>query len=56
MMKNVKYKYYNKPITIPDNDNIQSHDQEESKTNSTINKNSGANTLTYDKKNKNPIQ
>ena len=48
------YKYYNRQITtrdngnIRDNGNVQSHDQEESKLNSTINANSGAHTLTHD--------
>ena len=32
-----------------DNGNVQSHDQEESKLNNTINVNSGAHTLTHDK-------
>ena len=48
MMKKVSYKYYNKRITTRDNGNFQSHDQEESKLNSTINANSGAHTLTHD--------
>ena len=48
MMKKLSYKYYNKQITIRDNGNVQSHDQEESKLNSTINTNSGAHTLTHD--------
>ena len=37
-----------KGITTHDNGNVQSHDQEESKLNSTINANSGAHTLTHD--------
>ena len=45
----LSYKYYNKRITTRDNGNVQSHDQEESKLNSTINANSGAHTLTHDK-------
>ena len=44
----LSYKYYNKPITTRDNGNAQSHDQEESKLNSTITANSGAHTLTHD--------
>ena len=42
------YKYYNKRITTRDNGNVQCHDKEESKLNSTINANSGAHTLTQD--------
>ena len=37
MMKKLSYKYYKKRITTRDNGNVQSHDQEESKLNSTIN-------------------
>ena len=48
MMKKLSYKDYNKRITTCDNGNVQSHDQEESKLNSTINANSGAHTLTHD--------
>ena len=48
MMKNLSYKYYNKRITTRDNVNVQSHDKEESKLNSTITANSGAHTLTHD--------
>ena len=48
MMKKLSYKYYNKRITTCDNGNVQSHDQEESKLNSTVIANSGAHTLTYD--------
>ena len=44
----LSYKYYNKQITTRDNGNVQSHDKEESKLNSTINANSGAHTLTHD--------
>ena len=54
MMKKIKVKYYNKWITINDNGNIQSHDQEESKLNSTINMSSGTHTLTHDKVRKSP--
>ena len=39
---------YNKRITTRDNVNTKSHDQEESKWNSTISANSGAHTLTHD--------
>ena len=49
MMKKLSYKYYNKRNTTRDNDNVQSHDQEERKLNSSINVNSGAHTLTHDK-------
>ena len=48
MMKKLSYKYYNKRITTRDNGNVQSHDKEESKLNSTITANSGAHTLTHD--------
>ena len=48
MMRKVRYKYYNKPITTRNNSNVQSHNQE-SKLNSTINAYSDAHTLTYDK-------
>ena len=41
-MKKLSCKYYNKRITTCNNGNVQSHDQEESKLNSTINANSGA--------------
>ena len=44
----LSYKYYNKRITTRDNGNVQSHDKEESKLNSTITTNSGAHTLTHD--------
>ena len=47
-MKNLSYKDYNERITTRDNGNVQSHDKEESKLNSTINANSGAHTLTHD--------
>ena len=46
--KKLSYKYYNKQITTRDNGNVQSHDKEESKLNSTITANSGAHTLTND--------
>ena len=45
MMKKLSYEYCNKGITTRDNRNVQSHDQEEIKLNSTINVNSGAHTL-----------
>ena len=45
MTNKLRYKYYNKQITICDNDNVQSHDQEENKLNSAINANSGAHNL-----------
>ena len=48
MMKKLGYKYCNKRITTRNNGNVQSHDQEESKLNSTITANSGAHTLTHD--------
>ena len=48
MMKKLSYKYCNKRITIRDNSNVQSHDKEESKLNSTITANSGAHALTHD--------
>ena len=44
----LSYKYNNKRITTRDNGNVQSHDQEESKLNSTITANSCAHTLTHD--------
>ena len=49
MIKKLIYKYYSKQITTRDSGNIESHDQEESKLNSTINANRGAHTLTHDK-------
>ena len=49
MIKKLSYKYYNKRIITRDNGNVQSHDQEESKLNSTINANGGAHTFTHDK-------
>ena len=48
-MEKLKYKYCNKQITTLDNGNVQSQEQEESKYSSTINANSGTNTLTLDK-------
>ena len=44
----ISYKYY-KRITTRDNGNVQSHDKEESKLNSTITANSGAHTLAMTK-------
>ena len=44
-MKKFSYKDYNKQIITRDNGNVQSHDKEESKLNSTITANSGAHTL-----------
>ena len=44
----LSYKYYNKRITTRDNGNVQSHDKEESKLNSTVTANSGAHTVTHD--------
>ena len=41
-MKKLSHKYFNKRITTRDNSNVQSHDKEESKLNSTIIANSGA--------------
>ena len=48
MMKKLSYKYHSKRIATRDDGNVQSHDQEESKLNSTINANSGAHTLSLD--------
>ena len=48
MVKKLSYKYYNKQTTTRDNGNVQSHDQEESKLNRTINANGGAHTLNHD--------
>ena len=42
--ENLSYKYYNKRIATCDNGNVQLHDKEESKLNSTIAINSGAHT------------
>ena len=47
-MKKLSYKDYSKQITAGDNGNVQSHDKEESKSNSTIITNSGVHTLTHD--------
>ena len=55
-MKPLGYKYYNKGIITHDNGIVQSHGQEESKLNSTINANSGAHTLTDDKIIKSPFK
>ena len=44
----LSYKYYSKRIATRDNGNVQSHDQAESKLNSTINTNSVAHKLTHD--------
>ena len=55
MMKKLRYKNYSKQITTRDNGNVQSHGQEESKLNSTINANSGAHTLKHDKIIKGPF-
>ena len=52
----IKLQDYNRRITTRDNNNVQSHDQEESKLNSTINANSGAHTLPHDKIIKKSIQ
>ena len=49
MMGKLSYRYYNLRIKTRDNGNVHSHDQEESKMNSTINTNSGAHTLAHDK-------
>ena len=48
MMNKLSCKYYNKRITTRGNGNVQSHDKEESKLNSTITAKSGAHTLTHD--------
>ena len=48
MMKKLSYKDYNKRITTLNNDNVQSHDKKESKSNSTSSANSGTCTLTHD--------
>ena len=53
--KKISYIYYNKRITTLDNGNAQSHDQEESKLNSTIKVHS-AHTVTHDKIIKKSIQ
>ena len=46
MTKKLCCKFYNKRTTTRVNGNVLSHDQEESKLNSTINANSGAHKLT----------
>ena len=56
MMKKLSYKYYNKRITTRDNGNVQSHDKEESKLNSSINSNTAAHTLRHEKTIKKSIQ
>ena len=56
MIKKLSYKDYDERITICDNGNFQSHDKKESKSNSTVNANSGAHTLTHDQIIKNSIQ
>ena len=48
MMKKLNCKDYNKRITTRDNGNVQFHNKEESKQNSTISANSGGHTLTHD--------
>ena len=48
MVKKLSYKYYNMRFTTRDTGNVQCHDQEQSKLNSTINANSAAHTLTFD--------
>ena len=48
MMKKLSYKNYNKRNTARDSCNVQSHDQEESKLNSTISADSVAHTLKND--------
>ena len=44
----LSYKYCNRGITTRDNGNVQPHDKEERKLNSTITANSGAHILTHD--------
>ena len=51
----LRHKYCNKQIITRDNVNVQSHDQEESKFNSSIIANSGAHTPAYDKIIKSPF-
>ena len=53
MMKKLSYKYYNKRVTTRDNGNVEFHDKEEIKMNSTIAANGGAHTLTHDQITKN---
>ena len=50
--KELSYKDYNKQIPTRNNGDVQSHDEEESRLNSTITANSGAHTLTHDQKQK----
>ena len=52
--KKISYKDCNKRITTHDNCNVQYHDKEESKLNSTITANSGAHKLTRDQIIKSP--
>ena len=47
-MKKSSYQYYNNQSTIRENGNVQSHDQEESKLNNSVNAKSGAHTLVHD--------
>ena len=51
----IMYKHYNKWIATYCNGNVQTHDQEENKLNSTIDANIGAQTLTWDKIIKSPF-
>ena len=51
----LRYKCYYKPITTRDSGNVQSHDLEESKLNSTINMVSGSHALADGKKKKSPF-
>ena len=46
--KKLRYKYYNKRIATRDNGNVQFHDQDEIKLNSTTNANNSAHKLTHD--------
>ena len=55
MMKKLMFKNYNKWITIRDKGNVQSHDQDDSKLDSTNIANSGAHTLTDCKIIRNPF-
>ena len=50
-----RYKYYNKWITIRDNGNVQSHDQEETKLSNTCKTNSCFHAVTDDKIMKTPF-
>ena len=45
--ESIKLQVYNKRITTRDNRNVQSHDEEDSKLNSTITANSGAYAFTH---------